>query len=695
MYEDFYGFHEKPFNLTPDPSFLYLSEKHKEAFAHLLYGIRNRCGFIMVSGEIGTGKTTICRSLLGKLDDNIEIAFIFNPILSAVELLRAVIQDFGIDSEADSVKGLIDELNAYLLKSAAEGRNCVLVIDEAQNLDPKVLEQIRLLSNLETETQKLLQIVLIGQPELHQVLATRELRQLNQRITARYHLKELDRDETLHYIAFRLRVAGGRRKVRFTQPAVKRIYRYTNGTPRVINAVCDRALLIGYTKETRVITPAIVKQAIHELRGEAVRDSQPGRRGVAPAMRLMATGAMGLLIAGLAALLLPELRRAFPGPSAEPMASDPVTQPRIAEAAPIVELVETESVFEPAELPNTDEVVEPQAAALEPIESADELRAAIASRSVNEMHRAAVKGLFEAWNHVPESDVPPPGYDASFAAYVRGEGFSYMPRNATLEHVRAVNLPVYAYLEGDDLQRPVAILRVTEETYTLRFAQQGPVEVGRDAVEALFANDVVYLWIDPQPGKDNVLPWHRGPEVTELQQKLQELELLAAAPTGAFDRPTLNAVREIQRATGLDVDGVVGVQTRMVLTSWDRSIDTPQLDADATLEQFAMTRAPEPKPAPSLPEVEVNAAPVPPPARPIIREKRTPETVADRVSAQARPTEGPIDQTVTARPRVAVEELGQPEYNPLLERPDTRALKRVTEPAAEAVPLVPRQADEE
>jgi len=259
MYEAFYGLNEKPFNLTPDPRFLYLSAKHKEAFAHLLYGIRNRCGFVMVSGEIGTGKTTICRSLLKQLDPDTEVAFIFNPKLSPVELLQTINSDFGIASKAETVRGLIDELNAHLLDRAAAGKNCVLIIDDAQILGTETLEQIRLLSNLETETEKLLQIVLIGQPELAKKLELTELRQLNQRITARYHLGTLGGDETLHYIAFRLRVAGGRKKVKFNRAAVRTVHRISGGTPRVINALCDRALLIGYTRETRHITPAIVR----------------------------------------------------------------------------------------------------------------------------------------------------------------------------------------------------------------------------------------------------------------------------------------------------------------------------------------------------------------------------------------------------------------------------------------------------
>lgn len=299
MYETFYGLREKPFNLTPDPRFLYLSEMHKEAFAHLIFGIRNRVGFIMVTGEIGTGKTTICRSLLGQLDQDVELAFIFNPCLSPEELLRKINEDFGIRSRAISVKGLIDELNTYLLDRHSKNKNCVLVIDEAQNLTPPVLEQIRLLSNLETERQKLLQIVLIGQPELAEHLELPELRQLNQRITARYHLKPLGEKETMQYIAYRLRIAGGMRKIRFTRSAIKGVYRHSKGTPRVINAICDRALLIGYGKETCDITRSIVKQAAREIRGERVRSKKklsflsryvPGPRLAAAAVLIVLVG---------------------------------------------------------------------------------------------------------------------------------------------------------------------------------------------------------------------------------------------------------------------------------------------------------------------------------------------------------------------------------------------------------------------
>lgn len=266
MYLDFYGFKEKPFTITPNPRFLYLSKNHKEVFAHLLYGIQEHSGFIAVTGEVGTGKTTVLRTLLGQLDDDAyRLAFIFNPCLSALDLLRSINREFGIDAEGASNSDLIHALNAFLLAQKNEGRTVVLVIDEAQNLEPSVLEQIRLLSNLETDTDKLIQIVLVGQPELNQLLGRNELRQLNQRITVRYHLDKMDFEDTCDYIGHRMRIAGGSHHTVFNPTALKKIYRYADGFPRLINILCSRALLVGYAEGCREVSPRMIASAIDEL----------------------------------------------------------------------------------------------------------------------------------------------------------------------------------------------------------------------------------------------------------------------------------------------------------------------------------------------------------------------------------------------------------------------------------------------
>lgn len=281
MYYEYYSFREKPFNLTPDPRFIYLSRNHKEAIAHLLYGIDNRAGFISLTGEVGTGKTTILRALLDHINtDRYRTAIIFNPCISPPQLLRNICRELNIGLQDDP----LDALNQYLLEQNALGRTVVLVIDEAQNLDRPVLEQVRLLSNLETSSEKLVQIILAGQPELLQMLARKEFRQLNQRITVRYHLQPLDFPATVDYINHRLDIAKGR--VVFSRGAARAVFRFSRGYPRLINASCDRALLAGYTKNELVITKRTAMAGISDLKKCTRAGLLKGRFFLAPALIL-------------------------------------------------------------------------------------------------------------------------------------------------------------------------------------------------------------------------------------------------------------------------------------------------------------------------------------------------------------------------------------------------------------------------
>src|SRR5215469_13618518 len=269
MYLSFFGLNEKPFAITPDPRYLYLSERHAEALAHLLYGINEAGGFVQLTGEVGTGKTTIVRSLLAQTPKNAEIALILNPKMTAPEFLLTICEELGIgvpDAATGSLKDLVDILSEYLLRAHAAGHRVVLVVDEAQNLSPEVLEQVRLLTNLETNTQKLLQIILIGQPELRELLARNDLRQLAQRITGRYHLAPLSRDETAAYVRHRLRVAGATTDI-FSPQALSEVFRLSQGVPRVINVVCDRALLGAYSLDRHRVTPSLVRSAAAEVFG--------------------------------------------------------------------------------------------------------------------------------------------------------------------------------------------------------------------------------------------------------------------------------------------------------------------------------------------------------------------------------------------------------------------------------------------
>jgi general secretion pathway protein A len=265
MYCEFYGLKERPFNVTADPAFFFLSSHHKEALAHLHYGVRQRKGIIVITGEIGTGKTILCKFFLSQLDNKIKTALILNPYFSEIQLLEAIVKDFGINIKSKTRFSMIWELNNFLLKESEVGNNILLIIDESQNLKPHQLEQIRLLSNLETEKNKLLQIILVGQPELNRKLNLYELRQLQQRIMVRYHIVPLVKKEVGEYIQHRLNIAGPANRIKFTDEAVQVISDFSSGLPRLINIICDRALLAGFVKEADTINIDIINKCTEEL----------------------------------------------------------------------------------------------------------------------------------------------------------------------------------------------------------------------------------------------------------------------------------------------------------------------------------------------------------------------------------------------------------------------------------------------
>jgi general secretion pathway protein A len=268
VYLEYYGLKEPPFTITPNPRFLFLSPKHREAFNHLLYGIREGKGFVQITGEVGAGKTTLCRAMLEQLGENYSTALILNPVLDADQLIKAVAMEFGLDAHGLDRLETIAAINCFLLHEVEQGREAVLIIDEAQDLSPALLEQLRLLSNLETDARKLLQIVLMGQPELRDRLNQHGLRQLRQRITVRYHLGALKVSEVAQYVQHRLTVAGTQCGPTFTGPAIWRVYCYSKGLPRLVNAVCDKCLLAGYVQQQDRIGFRLVGQAIAELEGK-------------------------------------------------------------------------------------------------------------------------------------------------------------------------------------------------------------------------------------------------------------------------------------------------------------------------------------------------------------------------------------------------------------------------------------------
>ena len=659
MYKAFYGLREKPFNLTPDPRFLYLSEKHKEAFAHLLYGIRNRAGFVMVTGEIGTGKTTICRNLLNQLDEDTELAFIFNPMLSPLELLKKIVSEFGIEARGTNALELTEELNEYLLEAAAKGKNCVLLIDEAQNLDPQVLEQIRLLSNLETETEKLLQIVLIGQPELGEKLALHELRQLNQRITARYHLKPLSDKEVLHYVAYRLHVAGGRRQVKFARRAIKAVYKISKGTPRVINALCDRALLIGFTREVRVITPGIVHRAYREIRGDAIfGKKQP--RWTLRQLLLNPVAAIALVCVGVAIYLnSPALQArgnalATQIVAALPKAAEapPVVAPE--NSAPATSVVPTATASTPAVVPSVGTA--PQAAntaAAPPAPNAAPLAQTVESTQAaapkSESDAAAMTLMCQAWGKSVPAKLPALSSDADLESFVQSQSWSHDRLNPALDQLLALDLPAFVKVIAGDSSRWVTLSKAEGDNLTLSVTGVAPATVNRSEFQRVYAAEALVPWQDSLPGAAVLRQGQQAPAVALLKEKLQRLNRLRPEnTTDTFDVETASAVARIQAETSLDVDGIAGKQFRMVLSSWLKENGAPSLTGKVApapappRQALASTEAPAPGTEPKVepkPEPKVETKPEPKPE--------------PRVEPKPEPKPEPKIEPVVAEPAVA------------------------------------------
>ena len=298
MYNAFFNFQEAPFSITPDPRFIYLSPGHQEAFEHMLYGVEEKKGFILISGDIGAGKTTLTRLLLDRLDDTVKVALIFNTFLNEIELLKAINREFGLPAEESSRESLIQSLNLFLIETARAGGNAVLILDEAQNLSVPVLEQVRMLSNLETDDQKLIQIVLVGQPELARTLDRPDLAQLNQRITVRCQLAPLNLEDTTRYIHHRLSVAGPQGLAGFEPKTYQFIHRFSEGVPRRINALCDRALLVAYGAGSHRIQPDYIRQAYQETTGLIQGTGRPRwfKRLISPAVYQTALAVLLLVL---------------------------------------------------------------------------------------------------------------------------------------------------------------------------------------------------------------------------------------------------------------------------------------------------------------------------------------------------------------------------------------------------------------
>ena len=572
MYLGFFGLNEKPFSITPDPRYLYLSERHAEALAHLLYGINEAGGFVQLTGEVGTGKTTIVRSLLAQAPKNAEIALILNPKMTAPEFLLTICEELGIgvpDSATQSLKDLVDILSQYLLRAHAGGRRVVLVVDEAQNLAPEVLEQVRLLTNLETNTQKLLQIILIGQPELRELLARNELRQLAQRITGRYHLSPLSTEETTAYVRHRLRVAGATADI-FSRFALEEVYRLAGGVPRVINVICDRALLGGYSLDRHRITGPLVRNAASEVFGKRFTPPWLPWVGTAAVAVALAVGSFALWrLQPWSWTHASKVTSAHAAPST--VASAGITSQAAASsrAAPVATRGATPAVT-PGAAPGaaggagaaTGEAIEP-------------LSALLAKSSGDTNTDAAFTTLFGLWGiHYSAGGTDP-------CTQATQHGLACLTERGSLGQLRLYNRPAILMLtDATGGSHEVVLTRLDGERASIDLGKSMH-QVGDGELSSYWMGDYVMLWRPEAAPVQTLSTGMRGAGVRWLRRSLEKLAGVSnpGRADDIYDASLADLVRQFQRNHRLTVDGIAGVRTQVALAGALASPGSPFLTA--------------------------------------------------------------------------------------------------------------------
>jgi general secretion pathway protein A len=567
MYSHFFGFKERPFKLLPDPTYLFLSKGHEEALAHLKYAVGHGDGFVEIVGEIGTGKTTLCRVFLDRLGDEVVAAYIFNPKLDEVQLLKTINDELGIDSSADNTKDLIDTLNAFLIKMKAANKKVILIIDEAQNLSVQVLEQLRLLSNLETTRSKLIQIILVGQPELGEMLDSSELRQLGQRVTISCYLAPLTFKETSAYIEHRTQVALTKPGHLFSKNALKEIYKYTGGIPRLVNIICDRSLLIAYSRNRKKIAGSLVRLAIRELssRGD-LRQRFP--------LKFNATAAIVIVgVAILSIFLLPGIfqREAELVPSA--MLSDP--DPNTKKKSTVIYY----PAYPEREKTTTQKPVSAEAVKTVALKSFLEQADPAATRS-NAMR--AVLSLWAVDTHIQPYLENLQDDNAFFNLAIRHHGLEIHVVDGDPDLVRKLNLPAIFKFESPDLKLPLYLTLEKIHENQAVFRTQGLesiITIPYDVLAAQFKGTAFIVWKN-YLGLEGTLPLSdpKG-SVVMLKMILRDLGYTDVALSPEYDIRTQAIIKDLQQKHGIIADGFVGPMTKIILYNEKEDTLAPKLVA--------------------------------------------------------------------------------------------------------------------
>lgn len=611
MYEEFYGFRDNPFRLTPDPDYLFLSTNHQEALGHLLFGVREASGVVVITGEIGAGKTTLLRTLVRNLDESTILAYIFNPALSAVELLQTINTDLGLPSSSTSKKELIDDLNRFLLAQQAAKRRVVVIIDEAQDLEPSVLEQLRLLSNLETEREKLLQIVLVGQPELRNTLARPELAQLDQRVTLRWHLGPLNEEETAAYVRHRIRVASaGREPVHFSASALSTVYRIANGIPRVVNVLCHRALLIGYTREERQIDRSIVLQAAKEVGRE---DASSTRKFPSVSFSPLLGGLLILLGTGM--LVFASTHGWLPTRNQSPATPPPAVAPQPTEEAngqlahpatstPEVTALAEEKTLEEEQPPSsptqTHTIQTPTATisittesptpAVQQPQEGQEFLQALQRTSLLDSAVQAANGLLHVWKATPLQEEEWQGDSIDLGAIAHARQLEYLPLNGSFNLLALLDLPAILELTTPEQHETRFVLMTGISGDHCRILTDREYETPLSIVSQHWFGKAYLFWKDFEHVNTPLMVGSVGQQVRRLHMLLSQApgvnpQLPADVRLDTFSRQTQEIVARFQKSKQLAPDGIVGPQTMIALYNTLPAYPRPSLNGVSSFAQ--------------------------------------------------------------------------------------------------------------
>ena len=541
MYTSYFGLTENPFSLTPDPRFLYLSQRHREALAHLLFGMGDKGGFVLLTGEVGTGKTTLCRSLLEQVPEGVEVALVLNPKQTSLELVASLCDELKVSypTPAESLKVLIDRLNRHLLDIHAKGKRTVVIIDEAQNLSIDVLEQVRLLTNLETTTQKLLQILLIGQPELQGMMAKPELRQLGQRITARYHLTPLSPEETAAYIEHRLEVAGCKRPL-FTKSTLNLIHRLSDGIPRLINTICDRALLGAYGQKRMIVNRRLARRAAAEVMGKKALMRSPAAAGWLLTLLLLVLLGTGWLY--------------FENPN------------------PVRWWAQWRG-----DLAKTAAGPEMRAVTEKPAKTVQTLDDLFYGDNSDTRMQKALQSLLKQWGLSY-----PAMSDMSLCEWASTIGYRCYSDKGNWTTLKHLNRPaVLELIDGRGRKHYVAAIGIQDRKVLLDFGKSR-LSLSRNDLDPFWFGEFTLLW-KPPPIKSSILKkGDTGPDVAWLRTQLNRMEGVSDVSDhgerDVFDPILETRVMKFQRSCAVKADGIVGEQTLIHLTKAERKPASPAMN---------------------------------------------------------------------------------------------------------------------